>query len=116
MAHEAPRGPSGSAVDLRAKGSRLWMVMIVGGVVLAGGALAMFAFKSKDAEKFYLKYNKEKDDAKPIATIPIARVVKVASVLAQASHPRPATGATAAAEANRLPFRRQDGQLVRTHS
>ena len=32
VAHEAPRGPSGSAVDLRAKGSRLWMVMIVGGV------------------------------------------------------------------------------------
>jgi hypothetical protein len=37
-------------VDLRAKGSRLWMLMIVGGVLLAGGALALFAFKGKGAE------------------------------------------------------------------
>jgi hypothetical protein len=45
VAHDAPAA-SASKVDLRARGSRVWMIVIVAGALAAGVAGAMFAFGS----------------------------------------------------------------------
>ncbi len=46
VAHEVP-SPSVSSVDLRAKGSRLWMVLIIVAALAAAAAAAIFAFGGK---------------------------------------------------------------------
>ena len=47
VAHEEPSPASVSSVDLRAKGSRLWMVLIVAAALAAAAAAALFAFSGK---------------------------------------------------------------------